>query len=155
MIWEKLFVWEKLCLWLFKISTGMQHANPRSMACIACHCLNGMRAHFGYHSNYDLQIYTKHLPPMQLPCHQSITPSVAMTTQLWCHSVSAMACNAMHAMLLRFSSYIPVLILKSQRLKFSQTNNFSQIIKFGVRLWSDWADANQYILCCLRCALSG
>ena len=38
----------------------------------------------------------------------------------------------MHAMLLRFSSYIPVLILKSQRLKFSHTNNFSQINKFFV-----------------------
>ena len=32
-----------------------------------------MGAQFGYHSNYDLQIYTKHLPPMQLPGHQSIT----------------------------------------------------------------------------------
>ena len=30
-------------------------------------------------------------PPMQLPGHQSITPSVAMTTQLWCHSVCEMA----------------------------------------------------------------
>ena len=39
MIWEKLFVWEKLCLWLFKISTSMQDANLRSMA---CHCRNGM-----------------------------------------------------------------------------------------------------------------
>ena len=38
----------------------------------------------------------------------------------------------MYAMLLRFSSYLPVLILKSQRLKFSQTNNFSQINKFFV-----------------------
>ena len=35
-------------------------------------------------------------------------------------------------MLLIFSSYIPVLILKSQRLKFSHTNNFSQINKFFV-----------------------
>ena len=90
MIWEKLFVWEKLCLWLFKISIGMQHANLRSMACIACHCWNGMSAQFGYHSKYDLQMYTKHLPPSQLPGHQSITPLVAMTTQLWCLS----ACNA-------------------------------------------------------------
>ena len=39
----------------------------------------------------------------------------------------------MHAMLLRFASCISVLILKSQRHNFSQTNNFSQIIKFGVR----------------------
>ena len=39
----------------------------------------------------------------------------------------------MHAtMLLRFSSCIPVLILKSQRLKISQTNNCSQINKFFV-----------------------
>ena len=63
-----------------------------------CLCWNGMSALFGYHSNYDLQIHTKHPPPsMQLPGHQSITLSVAMTTQLWCHSVSAMACNACHA----------------------------------------------------------
>ena len=38
----------------------------------------------------------------------------------------------MYAKLLRFSSYIPVLILKCKRLKFSQTNNFSQINKFLV-----------------------
>ena len=40
--------------------------------------------------------------------------------------------NGMHAMLLRFASCIPVLILKNQRHNFSQINNFSQIIKFGV-----------------------
>ena len=56
---------------------------------------------------------------------------VAMVTKLCTHSISAMA---MHAMLLRFACYIPVLILKSQRHNFSQTNNFSQIIKFGVVL---------------------
>ena len=39
----------------------------------------------------------------------------------------------MHAVPLRFSSYIPVLILKSQRLRFSETNNFSQINKFFVK----------------------
>ena len=39
----------------------------------------------------------------------------------------------MHAMLLRFSCCIPVLILKSQRHNFSQTNNFSEIVKFGVQ----------------------
>ena len=60
MILEKWFVWEKLCLWIFKISTGMQDANLRSMACIACHSWNGMSAQFGYQGNYDLQIYTKH-----------------------------------------------------------------------------------------------
>ena len=54
---------------------------------------------------------------------------VAMVTELRTHFISAMACNAM---LLRFASCIPVLILKSQRRFFSQTNNFSQIIKFGV-----------------------
>ena len=48
---------------------------------------------------------------------------VAMVTELCTHSISAM-----HAMLLRFSSCIPVLILKSQRHNFFQTNNFSQII---------------------------
>ena len=41
----------------------------------------------------------------------------------------------MHTMLLRFSSCIPVLIFKSQRHKFSQTNNFSQII-----YWCDFAE---------------
>ena len=65
----------------------MQDANLR----------NGMSAQFGYHSNHDIQIYTKHPTPMQLPGHQSITISVAMTTQLLCHSVSAMAYNACHA----------------------------------------------------------
>ena len=57
---------------------------------------------------------------------------VDMVTELCTHSISAMACNAMPAMLLRFASCIPVLILKNQRHNFSQTNNFSQIIKFGV-----------------------
>ena len=35
-------------------------------------------------------------------------------------------------MLLRLSSYIPALILKSQTLKFSHANNFSQINEFFV-----------------------
>ena len=122
MIWEKLFVWEKLCLWLFKISTGLQDENPRSMACIA------QSAQFGYHSNYDLQIYTKHPPPVKLPGHQSITPSVAITTQLWCHSISAMACNACHASEI-FIIHTSANFEKS-KLKFSQTNIFSQINKF-------------------------
>ena len=54
---------------------------------------------------------------------------------LWQHSydvIPLVQCHEMHARLLRFSSCIPVLILKSQRLKFSQTNNFSQINKFFV-----------------------
>ena len=55
---------------------------------------------------------------------------VAMVTKLCTYSISAMA---MHAMLLRFASCIPMLILKSQRHNFSQTNNFSKIIKFGVK----------------------
>ena len=46
---------------------------------------------------------------------------VAMVTELCTHS-----------MRLRFASYIPVLILKNKRHTFSQTNNFSQIIKFSV-----------------------
>ena len=33
---------------------------------------------------------------------------------------------------MRFACCIPVLILKSQRHSFSQTNNLSLIIKFGV-----------------------
>ena len=94
---RKLFVWENLNLWLFKISTGMYDENLRSMACIACHCWNGV------------------------------------TSQLCCHSNwKGYTLKAMHAMLLRFASCIPVLMLKSQRHNFSQTNNFSQIIKFGV-----------------------
>ena len=44
---------------------------------------------------------------------------VAMVTELF-HF-----CNGMqHAMLLRFASCIPVLILKSHRHNFSQANNF-------------------------------
>ena len=53
---------------------------------------------------------------------------VPMVTELCTHFISAMASNAKPAMLLRFSFYIPVLILKSQRHKFSQTNSSSQII---------------------------
>ena len=45
--------------------------------------------------------------------------------------------HAMHAMLLRLPSYIPVLILKCQRLEFSQTNNVSQINKFFVVCGND------------------
>ena len=55
---------------------------------------------------------------------------VAIVTVLCTLSISEW--HAMHAMLLRFASCIQVLILKSQRHSFSQTNNFSQIIKFGV-----------------------
>ena len=51
---------------------------------------------------------------------------VAMVTELCTHSISAIACSACHA------PEICMLILKSQRHNFSQTNNFSQIIKFGV-----------------------
>ena len=52
---------------------------------------------------------------------------------LWQHSCDVIPfLHEMHAMLLRIPSCIPVLILKSQRLKFSQTNNFSQINKFFV-----------------------
>ena len=50
---------------------------------------------------------------------------------LWQHSydvIPLLQWHAMHAMLLSFSSCISVLILKSQTLKFSQTNIFSQII---------------------------
>ena len=38
----------------------------------------------------------------------------------------------MHVMLLSFSSCTPVLILKCQTLKFSQTINFSQVNQFFV-----------------------
>ena len=52
---------------------------------------------------------------------------VAMVTELCTHFISAIACNAM---LLRFSSCILVLILKSQKHKFSQTNTaFERIEK--------------------------
>ena len=55
---------------------------------------------------------------------------VAMVTELCTHFISTMTCNACHAP--EIASCIKVLILKSQRYNFSQTNNFSQIIKFGV-----------------------
>ena len=51
---------------------------------------------------------------------------VAMVTELCTHSISALACHAMPAMLLRVACCILVLILKCQR------HNFSQVIKFGV-----------------------
>ena len=44
---------------------------------------------------------------------------VAMVTELCIHSISAMTCHAMHAMLLRFATSISVLILKSQTQFFS------------------------------------
>ena len=54
-----------------------------------------------------------------------------MALQLqWQHShdvIPLLQWHAVHAMLLSFSSCIPVLIFKSQTLRFSQTNNFSQI----------------------------
>ena len=53
---------------------------------------------------------------------------VAIVTELCTHSISAMAYNAYHAS----EICTPVLISKSQRHNFSQTNNFSQVIKFGV-----------------------
>ena len=83
-----------------------------------------------FHSNNDLQIYIENSPPMKLPGLQTMTPSVAL--QHSCDVISFLQWHDMHAMLLRFSSCIPVLILKSQRLKFSQTNHFSQINKFFV-----------------------
>ena len=49
-----------------------------------------------------------------------------------CYGYRTEQWHTMHDMLLRFACCIPVLILKSQRHNFSQTNNFSQIIKFGV-----------------------
>ena len=68
-----------------------------------------------------------------------------------CDVIPFLQWHKMPAMHLRFSSCIPVLILKSQRLKFSQTNKFSQIIKFGV--------TNQYLdlhpLLCIGSASTG
>ena len=55
---------------------------------------------------------------------------VAMVTELCTHSISAMACSACHApeiCILHTSANF-----ESQRHNFSQTNNFSQIIKLGV-----------------------
>ena len=75
---KKLVVWENMCLQLFKISTGRQDKNLRSMP---CHCRNEISVRFGYHSNNDLQMYTIHLPPMKLPGCPSMTISVAMATQ--------------------------------------------------------------------------
>ena len=59
-------------------------------------------------------------------------PSVAMTTQ-W-YIIPFLQWYEMHTVLLRFSSCIPVLILKSQILRFSQTNNCSEINKFLVQV---------------------
>ena len=55
---------------------------------------------------------------------------VAMVTELCTHSISAMACSVCHApeiCILHTSDNF-----KKVKDNFSQTNNFSQIIKFGV-----------------------
>ena len=55
---------------------------------------------------------------------------VAMVTELCTHFI--LQWYKMHTMLCNGMKCIPVLILKSQRHTFSQTNNFSQINKFFV-----------------------
>ena len=58
----------------------------------------------------------------------------------------------MHAMLLRFSSYVPVLILKVKHShKFSHTNNFSQINKFFVHDVKHGSSATWLFQDVLRC----
>ena len=125
MIWEKLFIWENLCLWLFKISTGMQDENLRSMA---CHCRNEMSAQFGYHSNKDLQLYTIHFPPMKWPGHPSMTLSVAMARQLWCHSTSAMTCNVCHAPEF-FILHISIHVISFKRASGRSSFHFREVYK--------------------------
>ena len=56
-----------------------------------------MNAQIAYHSDKDLQIYAIHFPPVKLPGDPSVSLSVAMATQLWCHSTSAKACSVCHA----------------------------------------------------------
>ena len=75
---------------------------------------------------------------MTLPGHQSITLSVAMTTQLWCHSVLAMACNACHALEI-------FIIQTSANFEKSKTKFFSYKYFFS----------NQQILCSLRYDANG
>ena len=92
LMWEKLFVWENLSLWLFKISTGMYDENLRSMACIACHCWNGMTLQLCCHSNwrgYTLMAWYLHRRDM---FGINLKVIVAMVTELCTHSISAMAC---------------------------------------------------------------
>ena len=55
---------------------------------------------------------------------------VAMVNELYTHFI--LQWYETHTMLCNGMECIPVLILKSQRHKFSQTNNFSQINKFFV-----------------------
>ena len=67
---------------------------------------------------------------------------VAMVTKLCTHSF--LQWYETHTMLCNGMKCIPVLILKSQRHTFSQTNNFSQINKFFVYMdnpedfWKVW-----------------
>ena len=49
---RKIICLKKFDLWLFKISIGMYDENLRSMACIACHCWNGMTSQLCCHSNW-------------------------------------------------------------------------------------------------------
>ena len=70
-----------MCLWLFKISNGMNFIPLQSMVCVSYHCRNEMCTQLGYHSNKDPQIYTIDYPASKSWNHQSLAPSVAMKTQ--------------------------------------------------------------------------
>ena len=80
-----------------KICTGMYDENLRSMACIACHCRNGMTSQQCCRSNwmcYALMAWLLHRRGM---CGVNLKVLVAMVTELCTHSISALACNACHA----------------------------------------------------------
>ena len=100
MIWENLFVGENSCLWLFKISSGMQDENLRSMACISCHCRHRMSA-----QSVTIATRTfKFIPKITLLwSYQAI--KVWPLQLLWQHScdvIPFLQWYEMHAMLLRF-----------------------------------------------------
>ena len=102
MIWEGLFVWEGLCLWPFGVGAGMRDADLGGVACIACHCWDGGSARFGYHGNYDNLYQTPPSYAVARPSRcgplwllwQHSCDVIPFLAQLWCHSVSAVACGA-------------------------------------------------------------
>ena len=68
MIWEN-YLFEKICVFDFsKLALVC-----KSMVWISYHCRHGMSIHLGYHSNYDLKIYTINFHLLKLPGHQSLT----------------------------------------------------------------------------------
>ena len=109
--------------------TQIRLTQLRSMVYVSYHCRNGMTSYcvdnttewfrFWWFNDLKEVIYGRNLSVL-----------VAMVTELCTHFI--LHWSETHTILCNGMKCIPVLILKSQRHEFSQTNNFSQINKFFV-----------------------